>query len=112
MLYRGIRNGNSFVDQLLKYVKTGKTFKEPGFASTSVLQSFSKSWAENDGLLLKLKINKGTKGIVVRKGQDGEQEIILQRGAHFQLTHLDKDKRYGEAIVVYDTKAAQKQEAA
>jgi hypothetical protein len=87
-LWRGIQDASAiFTPEQLKGSLKGTSFNDKGFASTSPDRAVSERFAESgprDGVLARLHVPKGTKGIHL--ADEDQDEVLLERGLKFDIT--------------------------
>jgi hypothetical protein len=88
-LWRGIGNAeNIFTPEQLKGSLKGTSYNDPGFVSTSPNRDVSERFAESNnlkpGVLTRLHVPKGTKG--VHLADEDQDEVLLERGLKFDVT--------------------------
>lgn len=76
--------------------RTGKTFTDKGFASTSLSLDRASNFNRSGMAMLRIKVPKGAKAIPVEKWWKAfhgrsEHEILIQRGSRFKITKAGKD---------------------
>lgn len=76
--------------------RTGKTFTDRGFTSTSLSLKSASNFQRGDAPLMRITVRKGAKAIPMEKWHkafhnSAEHEVLIQRGSKFKITKVSKD---------------------
>lgn len=107
-LYRGIRGSYSTV--LRSILDVGAEFVDRGFMSTTTSKNFAHQWAmtSSEGLLLEIKVKKGTRGAAITSGDDGEYEVLMQSHSRLRVLEFNFEARHAVVELIQDEKASAK----
>jgi 8-oxo-dGTP pyrophosphatase MutT (NUDIX family) len=76
--------------EAIRGLKAGDVFQDHGFVSASTKQEVGEHFAEEVGVLLKIDLPKGAKGLAPRSKNAGEHEIILPRSSKFEVVEVER----------------------
>jgi hypothetical protein len=101
VLYRGMR------EDIFKDLKAGSEFHDRGFTSTTSDPKIAQEFAGDNGILVRVKIPKGTKVLNVDKVDATdleriEKENILQAGTRYRILKTPADKGSGPVDYVLE----------
>lgn len=98
VMWRGVtgKTANEY-----KQAQPGQSIGDAGFISTTTSEKFAHGWG--DGLVMKIRMPKGTKGVFVGQGTGlsghlTEKELILQRGVEFEVIARREEK--GSVVLI------------
>jgi hypothetical protein len=89
-------------------IKRGRTFKDNGFTSASINLETARAFKQG-GVMLRIRVRKGAKAAYLgNKLNEGESEVLLQRGTRYKIIGKNKMKVGGKTYDVIDVVAKKK----
>lgn len=90
--YRGLKS-YSKTAQVILNKKVGESFDDKAFVSTALERTAGLGFANEDGVFLRIRVPKGSKGVFTAKSQyENEVELLLQRDSRFVVLGKKKIK--------------------